>query len=153
MNREINQVPGLTCDHLYVDEAARRLVSRPESFDVIVTSNLFGDILSDVAAEAMGGMPISPSAGIGERIAYFEPVHGSAPDIAGTGKANPAGAILSAAMLLSYLGHGAQAGRLMTAVTSTLGRGCFTPDLGGTETTTSFTDSVLTHLKEGAAAR
>ena len=145
--REIKQVADLSCDHLYVDEAARRLVAKPESFDVIVTSNLFGDILSDVAAEAMGGMPMSPSAGIGDRIAYFEPVHGSAPDIAGTGKANPSGAILSAAMMLSYLGHPDHARRLMTAVTSTLARGCLTSDMGGEQTTASFTEAVLEALR------
>ncbi len=118
--RECRELGGLTVDHLYADEAARRLVVRPEGFDVIVTSNLFGDILSDVAVEAMGGLPLAPSAGIGDRHAYFEPVHGSAPDIAGRGVVNPTGAILSAAMLLQYLGHASEARAIVRATHAAL---------------------------------
>lgn len=102
---EIAHQEGLRVDHLYVDEAARRLVSQPERFDVILTTNLFGDVLSDVAAEVTGGLPCSPSACVGERFAYFEPVHGSAPDLEDPEHANPVGAILSAAMMLRYLGQ------------------------------------------------
>jgi isocitrate/isopropylmalate dehydrogenase len=119
-DRECRALGGLTVDHLYADEAARRLVVRPEAFDVIVTSNLFGDILSDVAVEAMGGLPLAPSAGIGDGHAYFEPVHGSAPDIAGRGVVNPTGAILSAAMLLQYLGHPSEARAIVRATHSAL---------------------------------
>ncbi len=119
-DRECHALGGLTVDHLYADEAARRLVVRPEGFDVIVTSNLFGDILSDVAVEAMGGLPLAPSAGIGDGHAYFEPVHGSAPDIAGRGIVNPTGAILSAAMLLQYLGHASEARAVVRATHAAL---------------------------------
>jgi isocitrate/isopropylmalate dehydrogenase len=111
---------GVSIDHLYVDEAARRLVAVPHELDVIVTNNLFGDILSDVACEAMGGLPVAPSASIGDGCAYFEPVHGSAPDIAGKGIADPSGAMLSGAMLLAYLGFEAEARRLFGAVHSAL---------------------------------
>lgn len=147
--REAKAIDGLTVDHLYVDEAARRLVARPESFDVIVTTNLFGDVLSDVAAEAMGGLPLAPSAGIGDRYAYFEPVHGSAPDIAGKGVANPTGAILSAALMVAYLGHDTEAERLERAVAMTLQEGPRTADLGGSASTAHFTEAVCQALAQG----
>lgn len=113
--RELSVIDGVTWDTLHVDEAARRLVAQPFGFDVVLTTNLFGDILSDVAAEVMGGLPVAPSGAIGDSTAYFEPCHGSAPDIVGRGVANPAGAILSSAMMLVYLGFPAESARLTEA--------------------------------------
>ena len=89
-------------EHLYVDNAAMQLILRPSEFDVMVTGNMFGDILSDLAAAATGSIGLLPSAALGERCALYEPVHGSAPDIAGQGKANPMAAIMSVAMLLEH---------------------------------------------------
>lgn len=137
---------GLSYDEIYVDEAARRLVAEPQNYDVIVTSNLFGDVLSDVASEVMGGMPMVPSAAIGDTGAYFEACHGSAPDIVGTGKANPAATILSGAMMLSYLGENEAASRLIDATLGTIRSGTKTGDLGGSATTDSFTDAVCERL-------
>lgn len=137
---------GLSYDEIYVDEAARRLVAEPQNYDVIVTSNLFGDVLSDVASEAMGGMPMVPSAAIGDTGAYFESCHGSAPDIVGTGKANPAATILSGSMMLSYLGETEAANRLIEATLGTIRSGIKTGDLGGSATTDSFTDAVCKRL-------
>jgi isocitrate/isopropylmalate dehydrogenase len=137
---------GVATDHIYVDEAARRMASRPEQFDVVVTTNLFGDILSDVASEAVGGMPVAPSAGIGNGFAYFEPVHGSAPDIVGKGLANPFGSIISAAMALEYLGSPDAAARIINAVRATHRAGTTTSDLGGRSTTSEVTAAVIAHL-------
>lgn len=145
---EIDATPGIERDHVYVDEAARRLVACPESFDVIVTTNLFGDILSDVASEVMGGMPVAPSAGVGESTAYFEACHGSAPDIAGRGIANPAATTLSAAMMLAYLGHPVLADRLARAVLDTARAGVNTADLGGSASTEDVTREVCRRLRE-----
>ncbi len=138
---------GLSYDEIYVDEAARRLVAEPQNYDVIVTSNLFGDVLSDVASEVMGGMPMVPSAAIGDTGAYFEACHGSAPDIVGTGKANPAATILSGAMMLSYLGESEAASRLIDATLGTIRSGIKTGDLGGSATTDSFTDAICERLR------
>lgn len=137
---------GLSFDEIYVDEAARRLVAEPENYDVIVTSNLFGDVLSDVASEVMGGMPMVPSAAVGATGAYFEACHGSAPDIVGTGKANPAATILSGAMMLSYLGESEAAQRLIDATLGVIRNGTKTADLGGSATTDSFTDAIVARL-------
>src|ERR1051326_5987772 len=97
------EFPEVRTDRVYVDAAALYLVQRPHTFDVIVTENIFGDILSDLAAGLIGGMGMAPSADIGDRHAVFQPAHGSAPDIAGQGIANPIAAILSTAMLLDWL--------------------------------------------------
>jgi isocitrate/isopropylmalate dehydrogenase len=127
------QVPH---DHLYVDDAARRLVAAPEAFDVVLTPNLFGDILSDVAAELVGGLGMAPSGCVGRRYAYFESVHGSAPDIAGRGIANPLATVLSARMMLDHLGRRREAAALEAAVVRLLTEGrVLTPDLGGTART------------------
>lgn len=144
--REHIEASGLSYDEIYVDEAARRMVAEPHNYDVIVTSNLFGDVLSDVASEVMGGMPMVPSAAIGDTGAYFEACHGSAPDIVGTGKANPAATILSGAMMLSYLGEASAAGRLIDATLDTIRAGLTTADLGGSETTDSFTEHICKRL-------
>ena len=123
---------GLACEHFYVDDACRRLVAQPESFDVILTPNLFGDIMSDIAAELTGGLGMAASACIGDGSAYFESVHGSAPDIAGRGIANPLATVLSARMMLAHLGFADPAARLERAVDRLLSDGkVLTPDLGG----------------------
>jgi 3-isopropylmalate dehydrogenase len=140
-------------DHLLVDNAAMQLVSRPAEFDVIVTENLFGDILSDEAAMLTGSLGMLPSASLGESgPGLYEPVHGSAPDITGTGKANPLATLLSVAMMLRYgLGMHAEAERLEGAVDSALAKGLRTPDLAGGEGTRDvgtgeMTDAVLEAL-------
>lgn len=123
------EFPELTLEHLYVDNAAMQLVRDPRRFDVVVTSNLFGDILSDLAATLPGSLGWLPSASIGGRVGLFEPVHGSAPDIAGQGKANPLAAILSAAMLLETLGQEAAARAIRQGVSAALAEGVKTADL------------------------
>ena len=140
-------------DHLLVDNAAMQLVSRPADFDVIVTENLFGDILSDEAAMLTGSLGMLPSASLGEKgPGLFEPVHGSAPDIAGQGIANPLASFLSVAMMLRYgLGMHDQASRLDAAVDAALADGLRTPDLSGGEGTREvgtgeMTDAVLAKL-------
>ena len=115
-----------------------------------MTTNLFGDILSDVASEAVGGMPVAPSAGIAEGFAYFEPVHGSAPDIVGKGLANPFGTLLSAAMALHYLGDEPNAERLVQAVRAVHRAGTCTGDLGGRASTREVTDAVIAQLRGGS---
>jgi 3-isopropylmalate dehydrogenase len=122
--------PDVRLDHLYVDNAAMQLALRPSEFDVILTENLFGDVLSDEAAVLAGGIGMLPSASLGEGPGLYEPVHGSAPDIAGRGVANPLGAILSAAMLLRHgLDLPAEADRVETAVARVLDAGARTADL------------------------
>jgi homoisocitrate dehydrogenase len=128
--------PDVAVEEMLVDTAAMWLARSPGRFDVIVTTNLFGDILSDLAAGFTGGLGIAPSANLGSgQVAVFEPVHGSAPDIAGRGIANPVGAILSSAMLLDHLGELDAAARVRRAVTNVLAAGVVTPDLGGHATT------------------
>jgi homoisocitrate dehydrogenase len=136
----------VTTREMLVDAMAMRLMRDPESFDVIVTTNLFGDILSDQASALMGGLGVAPSANIGPRVAVFEPVHGSAPDIAGQGLANPIGAILSGAMLLDHIGQPAAAARVRRAVEVSLEDGVCTPDLGGTADTRDMTRAILARL-------
>ena len=145
--QEAQAIDGITVEHLYVDEAARQLVAQPTHFDVLVTSNLFGDILSDIATEVVSSLPLAPSAAIGTRHAYFEAVHGSAPDIAGKGIANPIGAILSAAMLLAYLGYEEAGQQLEWAIENALASGCCTPDLGGTASTEQLTTVICNELR------
>jgi 3-isopropylmalate dehydrogenase len=139
---------GIELDHLLVDNAAMQLVSNPTGFDVIVTENLFGDILSDEAAMLTGSLGMLPSASLGEGgPGLYEPVHGSAPDIAGTGMANPLATLLSVAMMLKYgLGMHDEAAKLEGAVDSALAKGLRTPDLGGETTTEEMTDAVLAAL-------
>ncbi len=132
---------------MLVDTAAMALVREPEAFDVLVTTNLFGDILSDEAAALVGGLGVAPSANVGAGTPVFEPVHGSAPDIAGRGRADPIGAILSAGMLLEHLHLEGPAARLRQAVDQVLGTGVCTPDLGGTATTLEFADAVCRSMR------
>jgi isocitrate/isopropylmalate dehydrogenase len=123
---------GVPFDHYYVDDACRRLVAMPEKMDVILTPNLFGDIMSDIASELVGGLGVAPSACIGEKHAYFESVHGSAPDIMGKGIANPLATVLSASMLLEHVGRPREAEALEHAVSGLLRDGkVLTPDMGG----------------------
>jgi len=129
-----------------VDAAAMKLVKSPQSFDVLVTTNLFGDILSDEASALVGGLGVAPSANVGEGTPVFEPVHGSAPDIEGKGVANPVGALLSAAMLLDTLGQAQAAQPLREAIRATLAAGIRTPDLGGSATTGEFMRAVCQRL-------
>ena len=123
--------PEVTLDHLYVDNAAMQLVRNPRQFDVIVTSNIFGDILSDEASQITGSIGMLPSASLAQgNFGMYEPVHGSAPDIAGQDKANPMATILSAAMMLRYtFGLGHEADAIENAVKSVLDQGYRTPDL------------------------
>ncbi len=134
---------------LHADAAAMDFVRRPESFDVVVGSNLFGDLLTDLSAVVSGGLGLAPSANINPERSFpslFEPVHGSAPDIAGKGIANPVAAILSAAMMLEWLGEEASGTALRAAVEGALADGCHTPDLGGELTTTKMADAVIERL-------
>jgi len=148
--REVaKEFPAVTTEGVIVDAAAMKMVRDPGSFDVMVTTNLFGDILSDLMAGLVGGLGLAPSANLGSDHAIFEPVHGSAPDIAGKGVANPAAAMLTAAMLLTYLGEQQVAGRMEKAVEYVLSRGPLTPDLGGNATTTTFTDAVIEAYRRG----
>jgi isocitrate dehydrogenase (NAD+) len=130
-----------------IDAAAMMLVMDPYRFDVIVTENMFGDILSDLIAGLVGGLGLAPGANIGKDAAIFEAVHGSAPDIAGKGIANPAALILAAVMMLRHLGMQDQAGRIAAALEATIREGDdTTPDLGGTGTTDSFADAIIRRL-------
>ena len=141
--------PDVPLEHVLVDNAAMQLVAAPADFDVIVTENMFGDILSDEAAMITGSIGMLPSASLGEpgTPGVFEPVHGSAPDIAGTGAANPLATILSAALLLRHgLGLESQAQAVESAVDRALTQGLRTRDLGGTATTDEATRAVLEHL-------
>lgn len=138
---------GVPYEEMLVDAAAYNLVRDPARFDVIVTTNLFGDILSDEAAALVGGLGLSPSANVGDRYALFEPVHGSAPDIAGKGIANPIAAVLSVKMLLEWAGRLPEAGRVQEAVDRTIADGVLTPDLGGGHGTEDVGHSILRHLE------
>lgn len=140
------EYPDVATDRLHADAAAMDFVRRPERFDVVVASNLFGDLLSDLAAMVTGGLGLAPSANINPERAFpsmFEPVHGSAPDIAGKGIANPAAAILSAAMMLDWLGEPRAAGMIRRAVENALAAGARTPDLGGTLSGPQMADAII----------
>ncbi len=128
---------------IIVDACAMKLVREPASFDVLVTTNLFGDILSDLMAGLVGGLGIAPSANLGERHAIFEPVHGSAPDIAGRGIANPTATILTACLMLDHLKLFEPSARIQAAVDQVLEHGPRTRDLGGDADTETFTDAVI----------
>ena len=139
--------PDVTVERVLVDALAARMVSHPSSLDVVVASNLFGDILTDLAAVLQGGMGMAASASIGgERVAMFEPVHGSAPDIAGQGIANPLGAIWSASLMLDHLGEAEGARRLLTAIESVCRDGLLTRDLGGSASTSEVGDAVAARV-------
>jgi 3-isopropylmalate dehydrogenase len=148
--REVHgtEFPNIELEHLLVDNAAMKLIAAPRHFEVILTENMFGDILSDEAAMLTGSIGMLPSASLGtDGPGVFEPVHGSAPDIAGTGRANPLAMILSAAMMLRHaLGMDGEAAAVESAVERALAEGLRTPDLGGTAKTEEATQAVLQHL-------
>lgn len=139
--------PEIATEDYYVDATAMYLITKPESFDVIVTTNLFGDILSDEGAGLVGGLGLIPSANIGEDAALFEPVHGSAPDIAGQGIANPIAMMLSAVMMLRHLGENEAADRFDNAILKVLSAAnILTGDLGGSATTMEVAEEVKNNL-------
>jgi 3-isopropylmalate dehydrogenase len=151
--REVHgrEFPNIELEHLLVDNTAMQLISAPRHFDVILTENMFGDILSDEAAMLTGSIGLLPSASLGNQDpptpGLFEPIHGSAPDIAGTGAANPMAMFLSAAMMLRHgLAMDAQAAAIESAVDRALAEGLRTPDLGGSATTADATREVLKYL-------
>ena len=140
------EAAGVDADTALMDAFATRVCLDPDRFDVIVCPNLAGDVLSDLAAGLVGGLGLLPSANLGPERGLFEPVHGTAPDIAGEGVANPSATILSAAMLVESLGDADAAARIRTAVEEVLSDGPRTPDLGGAATTADVTDAVLARL-------
>jgi 3-isopropylmalate dehydrogenase len=142
--------PKVKTRHLYVDAASMQLVKDPSQFDVIVTGNLFGDILSDLTAELIGGMGIAPSANIDPASGrgLFEPVHGTAPDIAGKGIVNPVGAILSASMMVKHLGDPHMADAIEGAVESAIRAGECTRDIGGALSTSQAGDAIVNRLRD-----
>ncbi|MBM2852386.1 MAG: 3-isopropylmalate dehydrogenase [Candidatus Nitrosotenuis sp.] len=147
------EYPDIQFDQMYVDACAMNLIRKPESFDVIVTTNLYGDILSDESAEVVGGLGMAPAANIGDNFALFEPVHGAAFDIAGKGIANPSSFILSAKMMLEWLGtkHNDKkcldvAQKIERAVFDVVKSGAKTRDIGGDKTTKEFTKEIISLL-------
>ena len=138
---------GLKFTDQLVDSAAAKMVMRPEAFDVVVTLNLYGDILSDLAAGIVGGLGFAPSGNMGDRRSVFEPAHGSAPDIAGKGIANPTATILAAAMMLDHLGFSVEAGHVRESTEQVYRNGFRTVDVGGALGSEKFTDRVLCNLK------
>lgn len=135
-------------DERIVDACTMQLVLDPSRFDVIVTTNLFGDILSDLIAGLVGGLGFAPGANIGTDVAIFEAVHGSAPDIAGQGKANPVALMLAAGLMLDHVGRTGDAQRLRDAVAATIVAGVRTPDMGGSASTTEFGATVAQAIKD-----
>ncbi|MEO5622656.1 MAG: isocitrate dehydrogenase [Dokdonella sp.] len=143
------QYPEIICNELIVDNCCMQLVMKPEQFDVIVTTNLFGDIISDLCAGLVGGLGLAPGANIGVDAAIFEAVHGSAPDIAGMGIANPCALLLGAAQMLDYLDQADKANRLRAGIRATLAaRDRVTPDLGGNGRTETFADAIIGRLND-----
>jgi len=146
--------PAIEQDAMYVDAMAMDLIRRPQRYQVIVASNLFGDIVSDVAAEVTGGLGLAPSANIHPgRNALFEPVHGSAPDIAGKGTANPVGAIRCVSLMLDHFGRGELAVRVEAAVAASIEHGRTTPDLGGQLSTAEVGKWIVEQVAGARAAR
>lgn len=139
--------PDIAYNEMIVDNASMQLVMRPETFDVLLLPNLYGDIVSDLAAGLVGGLGVVPGANMGEKQAVFEAVHGSAPDIAGMGVANPTALMSSAILMLRHLGEGVAADRLQAALAKTFRDGkSLTRDIGGTSGTREFTDAVIGNL-------
>ena len=149
--REISSdYPEVEASLMHADALAARLVLAPHSFDVVVGSNLFGDLLSEVTAAIAGAIGIAPSANLNPEGTYpslFEPIHGSAPDIAGQGAANPSGAIWAGAMMLDHAGFPDAGARILSALEETLASGTKTSDLGGTSTTDEMADAVVQRLR------
>ena len=147
-----SKYPEVAFEEMYVDAAAMNLIRKPHEFDVIVTTNMFGDILSDEAAQVVGSIGLAAGANIGDRYGIFEPVHGSAPDIAGKGIANPTSLILAASMMLEWLGEKEAARILEKSVEEVLAEGkVLTPDLGGSAKTMEFARRVAEAVRERLA--
>ncbi len=147
--------PEIEFENMYVDACAMNLIRQPQSFDVIVTTNLFGDILSDESAQVVGGLGMAPAANIGDNFALFEPVHGAAFDIAGKHIANPSSFILSIKMMLEWLGtknNDAKcfdvAKKIETTVYDVVKAGIKTKDIGGDKSTSEFTNEIISKLKQ-----
>ena len=141
------EYPDIECNEMIVDNTCMQLVMRPEQFDIIVTTNLFGDIISDLCAGLVGGLGLAPGANIGTEAAIFEAVHGSAPDIAGKGVANPCALLLGAVQMLDHLGQPDNAARLRNAIVATLeAKDSLTPDLGGEGNTMSFARAIASRV-------
>ena len=139
--------PQIKYDEIAIDKLSMRLVTEPSEFDVLVMGNLYGDIISDLSSGLIGGLGVVPGANIGEEYAVFEPVHGTAPAIAGKGIANPLASILSAVLMLDHLGEPKAAGKIRSAVQSVLEEGSVkTEDLGGKAGTEEFTDAIIAEL-------
>lgn len=143
---------GVSCNDKYIDALALDILQHPASYDVVVTTNIFGDILSDVASYLVGGLGLVPSANIGDDHALFEPVHGSAPDIAGKNIANPIAALRSAGMLLAYCGDTRGLDQIEEAIQEVLAEGIRTRDLGGSAGTREFGDAVIHRLQKQKAS-
>jgi 3-isopropylmalate dehydrogenase len=139
---------GVEASHLYIDALCMQLIKDPRQFEVIVTNNMFGDIATDLGAALQGGLGMAASGNLHPgRVSMFEPVHGSAPKYAGTGKANPFGAILTAGLLLDHLGHAEEAAAVEAAVADCVRKGAATADVGGSLTTTAAGDAVCQRLR------
>lgn len=144
--------PDVATQIIHIDALAAYFIMRPQEFDVVVASNLFGDILTDIGGAVMGSIGVAPAANLNPERKFpsmFEPVHGSAPDIAGRGIANPIGQIWTAKMMLDFLGEEELGGRLLEAIKHATSSGILTPDLGGQATTTEVTDTIIEHLLRG----
>jgi len=140
--------PNITYKEIIVDNCAMQMVMHPEQFDVVVLGNLYGDIISDLAAGLVGGLGVVPGANLGDKIAVFESVHGSAPDIAGKGIANPIATILSANMMLRHIGEGKAADRIQAALVLFLSeKKHLTPDLGGSATTDEMVEAIIRKIE------
>ncbi len=147
VSEAVHAIPELSYEEYLIDDLARRMIAAPETLDVVVLGNEHGDILADVASGSIGGLGLSPSACYAEQYAYFEPVHGSAPDIAGRGIINPTAMLLSGAMLLDYLGYAGKAHRLESAITQVYREGLSLPvDQGGEASTMEFVTAVERNL-------
>jgi len=145
--REVLTEAGIEHEENHIDNLARRLVAEPHDLDVVLVPNLYGDILSDLAAGVIGGLGLMPSGCYGDGLAYFEPPHGTAPDLVGLGIINPTAQLLSAAMMLEHLGRGGSAARLRSAVDAVYAEGkVLTPDQGGTAGTDELAAAVIDHL-------
>ncbi len=145
--RVARDFPDITYDEVIVDNLCMQLVRNPEKFDVLVMENLYGDIVSDLCAGLVGGLGVVPGGNIGENTAIFEAVHGTAPDIAGKGLANPTALLLSSVMMLKWMSHWSEADRLEQGLLKVYGEGKVrTPDLGGEATTAQFTDAIIAAL-------
>ncbi len=141
------EYPEIEFQEMIVDNACMQLVMRPEQFDVLVTTNLFGDIISDLCAGLVGGLGLAPGANIGKDAAIFEAVHGTAPDIAGQGKANPCALLLAAAQMLDHVGQPENAERLRKAIVATMeAKDSLTGDLGGTGSTMEFAKAIASRV-------